>query len=154
MLVAGRWSQGNLTWTQSQTNSFNACCNYCSPWLCPFFLMTEESGEKVLSLILSVLNKRVTANIKVIAGFLRSAIKSHKSSHGTPVLTLYAMLVVLNLSGINNGPITRASQLGNFLLAETEHDDVQDSHSTWRSYYIWYGESQTNPMIAFCKSTD
>lgn len=98
--------------------------------------MTEESGEKVLSLILSVSNKRVTANIKVIAGFLWCTIKSHKSSHGTPVLTLNAMLVVLNLSGINNGPITRAFQLDNFLLAETEHDNVLDLHSTWSSYYI------------------
>lgn len=70
----------------------------------------------MLSLILSVLNKRVTANIKVIAGFLWCTIKSHKSSHGTPVLTLNAMLVVLNLSGINNRPNNKSLPAGQFSL--------------------------------------
>ena len=56
--------------------------------LCESILFNDRGKwrKSARSLILSVLNKRVTANIKVIAGFLRRTIKSHKSSHGTPVL--------------------------------------------------------------------
>lgn len=67
--------------------SFNAYYNYSSTSIRdvnPFFLMTEESGEKVLSLNLSISNKRVAANIKAIAGSLQCTVKPHKSSHGTP----------------------------------------------------------------------
>lgn len=67
----------------TKSNSF-ALRNYCSPslrFVSPFFLMTEKSGEKVLSfsLFFSVQIKRVTANIKVIAGFLQCTIKAHKA---------------------------------------------------------------------------